>query len=365
MNKIVFITPSLKSGGGNRVFFELANCLCDRFNIDVVYPANGNESNTFTINEKINFFKIGQYSIFKIKKIINILKTFSYINKNYQNDIVILSDPIMCLFIRKLFTYNRIFRFLQANDYEIYEHNHVFRLQCVKNIYKFLCKKSYSADVNYIFNSKFVYDSFVNISKRTDIPCRLVYPAVNHNIFFNKKYKIREVQHSICVVGRRHKLKDIAIFKSAILSLTADLKNKIDKIYIITHDDLSTFNFPDSIEIIKPKSDEMIADYYNRSTIFISTSWWEGFGLPALEAMACGCSVITSDNKGCREYAIDNKNCLFFTPKKLDELLNCIEKLLNDRLLRERLANEGERDSYNFSWFRSSEQLVDIINVIN
>lgn len=362
MNKIVFITPSLKSGGGNRVFFELANCLCDRYNIDVVYPANSNGTNTFTINKKINFLKIGKYSNLKILKILNILKVFSYVNKNYKNVTVILSDPIMCLFIQRLCAENNIYRFLQADDYEIYEHNHVFNLRFVKALYKYFCKKSYSARVNYIFNSKFVYDIFLEVSKRKDVCCQLVYPAVNHEVFFNRKYKIRDDKISICVVGRQNRWKDLAIFQSAVLSLSPDLKKKIDKIYVISHDDLSSFTFPDWVEIVRPKSDEMIADYYNKSTIFISTSWWEGFGLPALEAMACGCSVITSDNKGCREYAVDNKNCLYFTPKRLDALLNCIEELVNSPVLRNRLALEGEKDSYKFSWMRSSEQLVDLIS---
>ncbi len=53
----------------------------------------------------------------------------------------------------------------------------------------------------------------------------------------------------------------------------------------------------------------------NISHIFISTSWWEGFGLPSLEAMACGCALILTDAGGVNEYAIANENCLMYEPK--------------------------------------------------
>lgn len=62
------------------------------------------------------------------------------------------------------------------------------------------------------------------------------------------------------------------------------------------------------------KPDE-IAYYMNLSHIFISTSWWEGFGLPPLEAMACGCAVILSNSGGVNEYAQLDDNCLMFDPR--------------------------------------------------
>ena len=40
MNKIVFIAPSIKTGGGNRVFIELANILCEEYDISVLFPNN-------------------------------------------------------------------------------------------------------------------------------------------------------------------------------------------------------------------------------------------------------------------------------------------------------------------------------------
>ena len=52
--EIVFITPSIKTGGGNRVFIELANQLCDMHNVSIVYPNNSPEINTFRIIYGLN-----------------------------------------------------------------------------------------------------------------------------------------------------------------------------------------------------------------------------------------------------------------------------------------------------------------------
>ena len=47
MNKIVFIAPSIKTGGGNRVFIELANILCEEYDISVLFPSNSEETTRF------------------------------------------------------------------------------------------------------------------------------------------------------------------------------------------------------------------------------------------------------------------------------------------------------------------------------
>lgn len=361
MRKIVFVVPSLKTGGGNRVFFELANCLSAQYEIDIIYPNNSDEGNTFNVDFKIQIKTIGIKVNSKFQKIRNIKKTIAFVNQNYKDIPIIVSDPIFCLFIHKFKDKQNIYRFIQADDYCIFDHNHIFNNFVFKKIYKLMCKKSYKVKINYIFNSKFTYDAYLEISRRTDIPYKLVYPAVNHEIFCNQNNPIRESGNSICVVGRRHKLKGLKTFQFALEQMPEDILSLITNIYVISNDDLSEFQFPKQVQIIKPKSDTEIAEYYNKSNIFVSTSWWEGFGLPGLEAMSCGCAVITSDNKGCREYAFDKKNCLYFEPKKVNQCIACLIKLIENPDLQKSLSNQAEKDSFAFSWQNSAKQLIGII----
>ena len=155
-----------------------------------------------------------------------------------------------------------------------------------------------------------------------------MHPALNHTEFNDFNRNSNE-SISICLVARRHPMKGLATFVDVWEKLELEQKRKIKRVIMISHDDLSTFDTT-SFDIIVPKSDNDVADVYRLADIFISTSWWEGFGLPPLEAMACGCAVICSKSGGVNEYAIDNYNCIMFEPKDENGLKNCLLEMINN-----------------------------------
>lgn len=134
----------------------------------------------------------------------------------------------------------------------------------------------------------------------------------------------------------------------------------IDNVFVISHDDLSDFDLS-NVTLIKPKNDEDIAHYMNISHIFVSTSWWEGFGLPPLEGMACGCAVLLTNAGGVNEYAIPNENCLMYEPKKQEELIEKLNLLSKDRELQKKLSHNALHSVENFSWGKSASQLLNIL----
>jgi glycosyltransferase involved in cell wall biosynthesis len=88
-------------------------------------------------------------------------------------------------------------------------------------------------------------------------------------------------------------------------------------------------------------SQNTIRDIYARADIFVGVSWDEGFGLPALEAMASGTAVATYDNGGSRDFAIDGVTALV-APRRNEELLmQEIERLIQDEALRAKIAMSG------------------------
>ena len=70
--------------------------------------------------------------------------------------------------------------------------------------------------------------------------------------------------------------------------------------------------FPRTVE--HPRPEREMSEFYARCDIFVFSSRGEGFGLPALEAMAVGCPVITTDSGGVRQFATDSENCLMTPP---------------------------------------------------
>lgn len=356
---IVFVTPSLKTGGGNRVFFELANQLADTHNITILFPNNSHEINTFNINSHIELRSIGIQTKKKKGKLLNLLRCIRCLNKEYRNSIVIITDPIFSIFSFSLRS-SSLYRFIQADDYRIYDDGMILGKGLVLKVYKQLCLYSYHFRIGYIFNSSFIYHQYRKDSKMKNIPFHLVHPALNHHIFNSLDHFPNTEKLTISLVARKHPLKGLINFIHVFHNLPLQIRNKIKNVILISHDDLSGFD-TQGMEIIKPSCDYEIANVYKRSDIFISTSLWEGFGLPPLEAMACGCAVITSDSGGVDEYAIPEKNCLMYKPKDEIQLQEQLCRLIENKELRNRLAINGIQTASLFDWKKSAGQLLEII----
>ena len=80
---------------------------------------------------------------------------------------------------------------------------------------------------------------------------------------------------------------------------------------------------------------------YNESSVFLQPSYHEGFGYTAVEAMACGCGLVTTDNGGSREYAVDGETALVVPPGDPTALAVAADRLLRDGATRTRLADAG------------------------
>ena len=93
-----------------------------------------------------------------------------------------------------------------------------------------------------------------------------------------------------------------------------------------------------------------IGELLRKADIYICNSNYEAFSLPVLEAMACGCAVITTKNKGVVEYAVDKKNCLMIEMNDPNDIVEKIIRLCDDQALKTELINEGTKTASKFSW---------------
>ncbi|MEN3794781.1 glycosyltransferase [Fulvimarina sp. MAC3] len=91
---------------------------------------------------------------------------------------------------------------------------------------------------------------------------------------------------------------------------------------------------------------------YNICTLFIFPSWHEGFGLPALEAMRCGASVIGSNVSSIPE--VIGWDEALFDPHSRKAMTSALERGLTDEQFRQRLAEHGVRQANKFSWDNSA-----------
>ncbi|MYI40844.1 MAG: glycosyltransferase family 4 protein [Chloroflexi bacterium] len=97
---------------------------------------------------------------------------------------------------------------------------------------------------------------------------------------------------------------------------------------------------------------------YSGARTLIMASLYEGFGLPVLEAFACGCPVISSDRSSLPEVA--GEAALLIDPASTTDLVDAIIALEEQPALRERLVQAGYARAAGFTWQRSAQQLRSI-----
>lgn len=106
---------------------------------------------------------------------------------------------------------------------------------------------------------------------------------------------------------------------------------------------------------------ERLVELYNSCRIFLNPGRAEGWGLPAAEAMACGCAVVSADNGGIHEFAVDGETALIAPIKRPDLLAEQVLRLIEDDDLRQRIALKGHQSIQQFSWQQSVNSLQTIL----
>lgn len=101
-----------------------------------------------------------------------------------------------------------------------------------------------------------------------------------------------------------------------------------------------------------------LATEYSKAGVFVFPSLYEGFGLPVLEAMACGCPVICSDKTSLPEVVGDA--AIYFDGCSTEDLAKKVYRVLKDENLRRDMEKNGFEQAKKFSWEKCAEQTIGI-----
>jgi len=107
---------------------------------------------------------------------------------------------------------------------------------------------------------------------------------------------------------------------------------------------------------------ELIPFLYNGASAFVYPSLYEGFGLPVLEAMACGVPVVTSNVSSLPEVAGDA--AILINPYSVDELADGIWRILSDEELRNQCIEKGIERAKSFTWERCAMETMKAFNEV-
>jgi glycosyltransferase involved in cell wall biosynthesis len=120
---------------------------------------------------------------------------------------------------------------------------------------------------------------------------------------------------------------------------------------------------PPCVNFVKlPPRNVLVGEIYNGSRVFVCSSVKEGFGLSSIEAMAGGCALVTTDNGGSEDYAIDGETALVCEPRDVTGMADRIEQLLRDDGLRTRIAERGLAEVQRFDWDTSARELEEFLD---
>jgi len=109
-------------------------------------------------------------------------------------------------------------------------------------------------------------------------------------------------------------------------------------------------------------SDTDLRDLYSKAACLVVPSFYEGFGLPALEAMASGTCVISSDAASLPEVVGDA--ALLFNPSQIDALSDLLYNILSDNGLRQKQIEKGYERARLFSWREAARQTLKVYHEI-
>lgn len=139
------------------------------------------------------------------------------------------------------------------------------------------------------------------------------------------------------------------------LLIIGDLKSKVFRKI-----GLSDVNESPRIKYLGRVSDEELINYYRGAEAFIFPSLYEGFGLPALEAQACGTPVISSNVSAMPE--VLGESAILCNPNDQDAISNAMILITDNNALRQNLIADGLENVKRFSWEESARRCIKILS---
>jgi len=227
-----------------------------------------------------------------------------------------------------------------------------------------------------ILPSKFIYDEAVNRYKFDKSNLRIVYPGVDHDIFRKyspdlvkkvcEKYQLPE--NFILFVGSIEPRKNL---KNLLLAyeILPDYVKKDFSLVLVGFSGWKNREIMNSLNKKKGKviytgyiSEKELPFIYNKASVFIFPSFYEGFGLPPLEAMACGCPVIVSNRTSLPEVCGDA--VFYVDPNSPENIRDGILKVLEDEELRKNLSKKGIQRAKSFTWEKTAKNILKIFEEV-
>jgi glycosyltransferase involved in cell wall biosynthesis len=235
---------------------------------------------------------------------------------------------------------------------------------------KYFFKNIYRSDM-IITGSKYTKGEILEHTSFTADRIRVIYHGIDHDLF--KVYQNVELDFDIpskfiLSVGSIEPRKNLQRFLKAYNSLPSAIKDKYKLVLVgfkgWENEEIMALieEGKESIVYLGYITDEELAKVYALASLFVYPSLYEGFGLPVLEAMACGTPVVTSDVSSIPEVGGDAP--LYCDPYSIDDIRDKMELVLSDNISIEKMIDRGLEQAKKFSWEKSAKEHMKLFEEV-
>ena len=386
--KILFALISTGLAGGVRYIFEVANRLKEKGHDVKIVALTGDHSWFKNLKVDIiykplnlNMFRSTIYSLYKFYSHIalqNVKRTpygffrsisskllgirpdsiieLAELIKDFDADVTIATYYLTAFSV--WFSQNKNPFYLMQDFPELVE---IYEGKVGLNIFKLSLKLPFSFVAVSSYIKQLILDN--NPTARVTI----ANPGVNLEIFRPKSKTKESNKKKVMVILRGSKYKGDELALKVLKNVNK--KIPIHVIFVGNRRLVSYYSKTMKLDfkytVFSNVSDDVLAELYSSSDAFLYTSYVEGFGLPPLEAMACGTPVVMTDNKGSRDYAVNGFNALISQPGDVKSLVDNLLKVLQDDKLRDKLIENGLETAKKFTWEKTVENFEKALKEIN
>ena len=352
---IAYLLPNLHLTGGARVGVELGSRLVKRGHRFVIMIPTGRLK--LPSDSDVEIVECGIRLSNPLLAVISGLIGMAYRLPNV--DLIMASMPPHALFASFLGKYRQIpaINYVLNDDVHFFDDGSFLKSSLLLRIYRMAARWSIRR-ANIFTNSHWTAVRCVNEGGKR--PAAIIPSGFDHTVFHPPSIKLKaNAECRLVTVGRHMKWKGFADLIEALNMINH--KKYPFNLTVITQDslDYSTAAFP--LKVVKPRNDDQLVKAYQDGDIFVHSSWFEGFGLPPLEAQACGLAVAATDSGGIREFLRDGENALIVPPREPGKLADAVCRLIADDALRNRLAARGLETSQEFTWDRIAVRFEDAL----
>ena len=190
----------------------------------------------------------------------------------------------------------------------------------------------------------------------------IVYNAVG-GIFHPRSNENLKKENYLLAVSSVKESKNFEMIVKAFEGVSKQMKNL--KLFIVgdlksgsfSSVDLNALTCNPQVKMLGRVSDSELVELYSNACAFLFPSLYEGFGIPVLEAQACGCPVIASNVASMPEVLADSADLV--NPHSIEDWIQAIRKIVTGEEHRNQLTGSGLRNIERFSWKKSADKILN------